>query len=247
MSPPSWLAQCAVSEHQTTELWFKLAIHELTACLQRLAEGDVATACKIIARIKAIQHTLYVQWQVLATMTPAQYVEFRSALRTASGFQSVQYRVVEFLLGQKDPAMLRFHKDDPADLAALDAALRTPSLYDQTLRLAARRGLPIPREVLERDVATPYVPSEGVARALAMVYEDTRTWWDLYDLCEKLMDLDEQFAHWRFRHYKTVARIIGEKPGTGGSAGVHFLRQRVDGCFFPELYHLRTTLRDRPV
>lgn len=233
-----------IVQHQTTELWFKLAIHELRAGLAMIRADELRPCFKIIARLKQIQAQLYNQWAVLATMTPAEYLRFRRVLGVSSGFQSAQYRVFEFLLGQKDRGMLRFHEHEPRDHAMLTEALNAPGLYDEFLRLLARRGFAVPREVVEREVSAAYVPSDGVRAVFKVIYDDVKTHWDCYEMCEKLVDLDEQFAMWRFRHAKTVERIIGYKPGTGGSAGVAFLRGRVDMMFFPELWEVRTELKD---
>ena len=231
-----------IIQHQTSELWFKLAIHELQAALELLKKDDLEPCFKIIARVKNIQAQLYNQWAVLSTLTPTEYAQFRHVLGPASGFQSLQYRIVEFLLGAKDRRMLKFHEHHAAAHAELLRALNTPSLYDEFLRYLARRGLPIPADVLTRDITEPLEKNEGVVGALKLVYDDPSKWWDAYEMCEKLVDLDEQFALWRFRHMKTVERIIGFKRGTGGSSGVPFLRQLVEAEFFPELWAVRTLI-----
>jgi tryptophan 2,3-dioxygenase len=233
-----------IIQHQTTELWFKLVIHELTAALAHIRKDELEPAFKIIARVKQIQAQLYNQWGVLSTLTPTEYAQFRHVLGPASGFQSLQYRIVEFLLGNKERGMLKFHEHRPEDHLALKKALETPSIYDEFLRYLSRRGLPVPREVLERDVTEAHEKSEGVTAALLRVYEEPEQWWDAYEMCEKLVDLDEQFALWRFRHMKTVERIIGFKRGTGGSSGVPFLRKLVELEFFPELWEVRTRIRE---
>jgi tryptophan 2,3-dioxygenase len=229
-----------IIQHQTTELWFKLAIHELRAALSMIRRDELEPSFKIIARVKNIQAQLYNQWSVLSTLTPTEYAQFRHVLGPASGFQSLQYRIVEFLLGAKDRRMLKFHEHRPADHAELDKALNTPSLYDEFLRYLGRRGLSIPRAVLDRDITQPYEKNDGVTAAIKTIYDAPEKWWDAYEMCEKLVDLDEQFALWRFRHVKTVERIIGYKRGTGGSSGVPFLRQLVELNFFPELWDVRT-------
>ena len=231
-----------IIQHQTTELWFKLAIHELRAALAMIQSDELEPSFKIIARVKNIQAQLYNQWAVLSTLTPTEYAQVRHVLGPARGFQSVQYRVGEFLLGGKDRRMLKFHEHRPADHAELTRALQTPSLYDEFLRYLSRRGLAIPRAVLERDVTTPHEKHDGVTAAIKQVYDAPERWWDAYEMCEKLVDLDEQFALWRFRHVKTVERIIGYKKGTGGSSGVSFLKQLVDLNFFPELWDVRTRI-----
>lgn len=233
-----------IIQHQTTELWFKLVIHELTAAIEHVRKDELEPSFKIIARVKQIQTQLYNQWGVLETLTPSEYVQFRHVLGPASGFQSLQYRIVEFLLGNKDRRMLRFHEHRPEDHAALKQALETPSIYDEFLRYLDRRGLRIPREVLDRDVAEPHTKSEGVVAAIQRIYEQPDGWWDAYEMCEKLVDLDEQFSLWRFRHMKTVERIIGFKKGTGGSSGVPFLKQLIELEFFPELWEVRTKIRE---
>jgi tryptophan 2,3-dioxygenase len=235
-----------IIQHQTSELWFKLAIHELRAALTMIRQDQLEASFKIIARVKNIQAQLYNQWAVLSTLTPTEYAQFRHVLGPASGFQSVQYRVVEFLLGAKDRRMLKFHEHRPADLAQLQAAITTPGLYDEFLRYLARRGLPIPQSVLDRDITEPYEKNDGVTAAIKIVYDQPDRWWDAYEMCEKLVDLDEQFALWRFRHMKTVERIIGFKRGTGGSSGVPFLRQVIEAEFFPELWAVRTEIGAMP-
>jgi tryptophan 2,3-dioxygenase len=231
-----------IIQHQTTELWFKLAIHELKAALAAIRADQLEPAFKIIARVKNIQATLYNQWSVLSTLTPSEYAQFRGVLGPASGFQSLQYRVVEFMLGAKEKRMLAFHQHNPAAMAQLREAMETPSVYDEFLRYLARKGLPVPRDVLQRDITEPYERNEGVTAAIALVYQNPEKWWDAYEMCEKLVDLDEQFALWRFRHMKTVERIIGYKRGTGGSAGVAYLRHLVELNFFPELWEVRTRI-----
>jgi tryptophan 2,3-dioxygenase len=241
-SPPHHDEMLFIIQHQTSELWFKLAIHELRAALAMIRRDELEPSFKIIARVKNIQAQLYNQWAVLSTLTPTEYAQFRHVLGPASGFQSLQYRIVEFLLGAKDRRMLKFHEHRPADHAELEAALNTPSLYDEFLRYLGRRGLPIPAEVLGRDITEPHEKNDGVTAAIKIVYEQPDQWWDAYEMCEKLVDLDEQFALWRFRHMKTVERIIGFKRGTGGSSGVPFLKQLIDQEFFPELWAVRTEI-----
>lgn len=241
-SPPHHDELLFIIQHQTSELWFKLAIHEIRAGIEFLKRGELEPCFKVIARVKNIQTQLYNQWAVLSTLTPTEYAQFRGVLGPASGFQSLQYRIVEFLLGAKDKRMLQFHKHKPADLAQLEAAINTPSIYDEFLRYLGRRGLPIPKEVLERDTTEPLEVNAGVVAAIKMVYDDVERWWDAYEMCEKLVDLDEQFSLWRFRHVKTVERIIGYKTGTGGSSGVPFLRKLVELNFFPELWAVRTEI-----
>ncbi|MFO1317862.1 MAG: tryptophan 2,3-dioxygenase family protein [Burkholderiales bacterium] len=234
-----------VIQHQVAELWMKLMVHELTAAI-RFVRSDALEPCfKILARVKLIQKQLFEQWAVLETLTPSEYDAFRPALGTASGFQSAQYRALEFLLGGKNPAMLDVFRHDAATFAELDALLRAPSLYDEFLRHLARRGLPVPAACLERDFTQPYRREPGLVPVLRAIYESPRQWWDAYDMCEKLVDVEEGFQLWRFRHMKTVERIIGHKAGTGGSSGVAYLKRALDVPFFPELIDVRTVIGAR--
>jgi len=228
--------------HQVTELWLKLVAHELRSAIGLLADDDLQPALKRLARIKHIQRQLFEAWGVLETLTPVEYVQFRGVLGDASGFQSVAYRTVEFLLGNKNPAMVPVFRHDPPAERQLRADLGRPSLYDEFLRLLARRGLPVPAERVERDWTEPYVPHDGVVEALRQVYADTDRWWDVYETAEELVDVEESFQLWRFRHLKTVERVIGYKRGTGGSSGVGFLRRALDLTFFPELLSVRTEI-----
>ncbi|MGP1271878.1 MAG: tryptophan 2,3-dioxygenase [Phycisphaerales bacterium] len=243
--PPHHDEMLFIIQHQTTELWFKLIIHELTAALDIIRRDQLEPCFKILARVKHIQTTLMNQWSVLATLTPSEYAEFRSVLGSASGFQSRQYRLVEFLFGNKHAGMLKLHEKDPAAHAALEHAYRSPSLYDEFLRYLARRGLPIPASHTERDWTQPYEASEAVTAVFKTIYENTAEHWDAYEMCEKLVDLEESFTLWRFRHMKTVERIIGYKTGTGGSPGVPFLKRIIEHRFFPELWDVRTHIEDR--
>jgi tryptophan 2,3-dioxygenase len=231
-----------IVQHQTTELWFKLVIHELREAMRLIAADELEGCFKILARVKNIQAQLVSQWSVLATLTPSEYMEFRHVLGPASGFQSAQYRMVEFLLGNKDRAMLAVHAHEPVTHAALVAALEAPSLYDEFLRYLGRRGFAVPREVLERDVTVPHEGHPGVVAVFKTIYENPEKHWDAYEMAEKLVDVDEQFGLWRFRHVKVVERIIGFKRGTGGSSGVPFLRKLVEHVFFPELWSVRTEI-----
>ncbi len=228
--------------HHVTELWLKLHAHELRSAISLLASDDLAPALKRLARIKHIQRQMFEQWGVLETLTPVEYVQFRGVLGDASGFQSSAYRTVEFLLGNKTPAMIKVFRHDPATSAQLQADLASPSLYDEFLRLLSRRGLPVPADRVERDWSEPYVASAGVVEALRQVYADTGRWWDVYETAEELVDVEESFQLWRFRHLKTVERVIGYKRGTGGSSGVGFLRRALDLTFFPELLTVRTEI-----
>ncbi len=228
--------------HHVTELWLKLVGHELRSALGLLASDDLAPALKRLARVKHIQRQLFEAWGVLETLTPVEYAQFRGVLGDASGFQSLGYRTVEFLLGNKNPAMVQVFRHDPAAYAQLQADLAAPSLYDEFLRLLARRGLPVPPERVERDWSEPYTAHDGVVEAVRLVYADTATHWDVYETAEELVDLEESFQLWRFRHLKTVERVIGHKRGTGGSSGVGFLRRALDLTFFPELLAVRSQI-----
>jgi tryptophan 2,3-dioxygenase len=231
-----------IVQHQTAELWLKLMIHELDAALARLRADDLGGTQKVLARVKQIQRQLYEQWGVLETLTPAEYLQFRDVLGPSSGFQSLQYRIVEFLLGNKHGDMLAVFEHDPASHARLKAVYEAPGLYDEYLRFLARRGHPVPVELLERDVTQPWRSQPALLPILKRIYEDTAAYWSEYHLSELLVDIEENFQLWRFRHMKTVERIIGFKPGTGGSSGVAFLRKALEQSFFPELIEVRTLL-----
>ena len=231
-----------IIQHQTSELWLKLVLHELGTARDRLAEDDLRSALKHMARVKHIQEVLTQQWSVLATLTPTEYAEFRGDLGNSSGFQSVQYRAVEFALGNKNERMLGVFRNHPENLAMLTAEWERPTLYDEFLRFAARRGLPIPAEILERDVREPYRMHDSLVPVLTQVYENPHEHWDLYEACEELVDVEDNFQFWRFRHLRTVTRTIGRKIGTGGSSGVDFLQRALDLTFFPELYAVRTEI-----
>lgn len=240
--PPHHDELLFIVQHQTTELWLKLMIHELRGAGAFLDADDLAPARKSLARVKHILRTITEQWSVLATLTPSEYAEFRDVLGPSSGFQSVQYRAVEFLLGNKNPAMLQVFADDPAATDLLTDTLTTPTVYDAFLRLVARRGLPVPEPVLTRDVREPWVEHPDLVDVFRTVYTDTTTHWDLYETSEDLVDIEDAFQLWRFRHLRTVQRTIGFKTGTGGSSGVGFLRRALDLTFFPELITVRTQL-----
>jgi tryptophan 2,3-dioxygenase len=231
-----------ITVHQSTELWLKLALHELAAARERIKADDLAPAFKMTARVSRIQAQLIQSWDVLSTLTPADYLAFRDYLGHSSGFQSYQYRLVEFVLGNKNRATLAAHRDRPRHHALLEAALATPSLYDEVIRLLSKRGFPIASSRLERDWSEPYATDPSVRDAWIAVYRDTKRHWDLYELAEELVDLDDSFQQWRFRHAKTVERIIGLKRGTGGTAGVAYLRKVLETSFFPELWEVRTLL-----
>jgi tryptophan 2,3-dioxygenase len=231
-----------ILQHQTSELWLKLVLHELRAVQRQLAGDELRPALKGLARVKHIQRTLTEQWSVLATLTPSEYAEFRSFLGTSSGFQSYQYRAVEFMLGNKDERMLSIFDDDPPARALLSEALEQPSVYDEFLRYLARQGHPVPVELLQRDVRLPYQYNADLVPVFRHIYENAEKYWEAYEACEELVDLEENFQLWRFRHLKTVERTIGVRRGTGGSSGVAFLRAALDLTFFPELYAVRTEI-----
>lgn len=231
-----------IIQHQTTELWFKLVIHELRAAMDRIRHDNLEPCFKILARVKHIQSTLEQQWSVLATLTPSEYLQFRGVFGSASGFQSYQYRLVEFLLGNKNAGMIRQHEHDPAATALLRDALHKPSIYEEFLRHLHRRGYAIPREVVERDFSTSHERSPAVLDVFKEIYRHPDKQWDAYEMCEKLVDVEEAFSLWRFRHLKVVQRVIGYKTGTGGSPGVPFLKRIVDQVLFPELWDVRTEL-----
>lgn len=231
-----------ITVHQVQELWLKLAAHELDGAIAAIRADELQPAFKSLARVSRIQAQLVTAWDVLSTMTPADYLAFRDALGQSSGFQSWQYRAFEFRLGAKDPRMLAMHSHHPERHARLQALLEAPSLYDEALRLLARRGLPIPTECVVRDWSRPHVANEAVKAVWLSIYRDTHSHFDLYELAEELVDVEDQFQQWRFRHMKTVERIIGFKPGTGGSSGVKFLKTALERSFFPELWQLRSEL-----
>jgi len=228
--------------HQASELWMKLCIHELSATIKSIQRDELGSVFKMLSRVARIQVQLTQSWDVLATMTPMDYSAFRNALGKASGFQSYQYRLLEFLIGNKNAAMIEVHRRDVECFATLERALHTPSLYDETLRLLSRRGFGVPADYLDRDWSKPYQPSKQVAAAWLSVYHTKEQNWDLYELAEKLLDLDHRFQAWRFNHMKTVERIIGYKRGTGGSSGVGYLSKVLELRFFPELWSVRTSM-----
>jgi len=242
-NPPHHDEMLFIIQHQTSELWFKLILHELRAAVAFVRRDELEPTFKILARVKHIQAQLVSQWAVLATLTPSEYGEFRHVLGPASGFQSLQHRMIEFMLGNKDRGMLAVHEQDPAAHAELLQALESPTLYDEFLRYLARRGKAIPPEVLERDVTQPHQSHPGVRAVIREIYEKPAENWDAYEMCEKLIDVDEQLSLWRFRHVKVVQRIIGWKRGTGGTAGVDYLKKLVDVLLFPDLWDVRTELK----
>ena len=243
--PPRHDEMLFIIQHQTSELWMKLMIHELKAAIRHV-RGDELDACfKILARIKLVQKQLFEQWAVLETLTPSEYEAFRPMLGQSSGLQSPQYRAIEFLLGNKHAALLEVFRHDTPTFTELQTLLHAPSLYDQFLRHLARRGLPVPRACIDRDFTQAYQRNPDLLPVFKTIYDDPRRWWDAYDMCEKLVDIEEAFQLWRFRHMKTVERIIGHKPGTGGSTGVGFLKKALDYTFFPELIDVRTAIGAR--
>jgi tryptophan 2,3-dioxygenase len=231
-----------IVQHQTSELWMKLALHELSAARAAMAADRMQPAFKMLARVARIMEQLNGAWDVLRTMTPADYTRFRARLGQSSGFQSHQYRLIEFTLGNRNAAMIGPHAHVPALKAALDEELARPSLYDTALAALARGGVPVPAEVLDRDVTQPHVAHDGVRAAWAQVYRDPEAHWALYELAEKLVDLEDYFRRWRFNHVTTVERVIGFKRGTGGTGGVSYLKRMLAVELFPELWHMRTDL-----
>lgn len=228
--------------HQASELWMKLCIHELRAAIEQVRRDDLGPAFKMLARVSRVQIQLAQSWDVLSTMTPSDYSAFRDALGKSSGFQSYQYRTLEFLIGNRNAAMIEVHRRTPAVYAELKAVLEQPSLYDESLRLLARRGFDLPASHVERDWSQPYAEHPQVAAAWLEVYRHTDRYWDLYELAEKLVDLDQRFQLWRFAHLKTVERIIGNKRGTGGTSGAAYLAKALELKFFPELWSVRTSI-----
>jgi len=231
-----------IVQHQTSELWMKLMLHELRAATACIAREELPDAFKMLARVSRIMEQLVGAWTVLSTMTPPEYTAMRPYLANSSGFQSAQYRCIEFALGNKNAAMLKPHVHRPDLLAQVEAAYRAPSLYDESLRLLARHGLDVPADRTERDWTQPYEPSDGVEAAWLEVYREPHRHWDLYQLGEKLTDIEDAFRLWRFRHVTTVERVIGFKRGTGGTGGVSYLRKMLEVVLFPEIWKLRTDL-----
>jgi tryptophan 2,3-dioxygenase len=231
-----------IIQHQTSELWMKLMLHELRAAIANVANDELGGAFKMLARVSRIMEQLVHAWDVLATMTPPEYSAIRPYLANSSGFQSAQYRCIEFALGNKNAAMLKPHAHRPDLLAQVQAAYEAPSLYDEALRLLARRGLAVPASHTQRDWTQGYVESDEVEQAWLVVYRDPKKYWDLYQLGEELTDLEDAFRLWRFRHVTTVERVIGFKRGTGGTGGVSYLRKMLDVVLFPEIWKLRTDL-----
>lgn len=231
-----------IVQHQVSELWMKLIIHELRAAIAHLQQDRLDPCAKILARVKQVQRQLFEQWAVLETLTPSEYLEFRHVLGPASGFQSLQYRCIEFLLGNKNSEMVAVFAHDADAQRMLRAILEAPGLYDEFLRHLARRGHAVPAACIERDWSQPHHHEPALVPVFRRIYADTHTHWAAYALCEQLVDVEESFQLWRFRHMKTVERIIGHKRGTGGSSGVGFLKQALELTFFPELLEVRTVL-----
>ena len=243
-TPPHHDEMLFIIQHQTSELWMKLMLHELHEVVSWIQRDNLEPSFKILARVGAIQRMLFEQWSVLQTLTPDEYVQFRGALGTASGIQSAQYRAIEFMMGNKDVRMIGPHRHDPAATAMLEELLHAPSVYDEFLMYLHRRGAPVPAQCLDRDWTQPYASVPELVNVFRSIYEDTHTHWDEFEMCEKLVDTEERFRLWRFRHVMTVQRIIGFKRGTGGSSGVGFLWKALDYTYFPELWDVRTELRE---
>ncbi len=240
--PPHHDEMLFIIQHQTAELWMKLVVHELKAAIDAINNNRLGKASKILARVKQVQRQLFEQWAVLETLTPSEYMQFRHVFGHASGFQSVQYRQVEFLLGNKNKKMVKVFPEGSESHKLLLAELNGPSIYDVFLSYLSREGYAIPNELLERDVSQAHEYNEALMQVFVEVYKDTDTHWKVYALCEQLVDVEQSFQMWRFRHMKTVERIIGFKQGSGGSSGVAFLKKALDLTFFPELLRLRTEL-----
>ncbi|MCD8511895.1 MAG: tryptophan 2,3-dioxygenase [Bacillus sp. (in: Bacteria)] len=228
--------------HQVSELWMKLIIHEIQAAIVSIKKDELQTAFKRLARVSKTQSQIIQSWDVLSTLTPSEYLEFRDSLGQASGFQSFQYRMIEFALGYKTEHVLKIYEKDRNLHKKLVEAFEAPGLYDVAIEKLAKEGFPIHPDLLERDYSTPYAAHESVKKAWMEVYKNTDKYWDLYQLAEKLVDIEDWLQQWRFRHMKTVERIIGFKMGTGGSSGVNYLRKVLDHRFFPELWDVRTEL-----
>ncbi|GGC83371.1 tryptophan 2,3-dioxygenase [Tersicoccus solisilvae] len=231
-----------IIQHQTSELWLKLILHELREARRLIDADDLGKALKGLARVKATQRTLTEQWSVLGTLTPREYAEFRDSLGSSSGFQSFQYRAVEFILGNKNARLLELFTSEPGAHELLSTLLGEPTLYDAFLRALARAGYAVPADILDRDVTQPWVLREDLVPVFRRIYESPDTPWALYQACEDLVDVEDNFQFWRFRHLRTVQRTIGFKTGTGGSSGVGFLQRALDLTFFPELYAVRTEI-----
>ena len=234
-----------IIQHQTSELWMKLVVHELRFAVEYVKKDDLEPSFKVLSRVKQIMRMMFEQWAVLETMTPSDYALFRGALGRASGFQSYQYRMIEFLLGNKDVAVMSQLKQRPEIVALLEQDLRAPSLYEEFLRYLDRKGIDIPSECIQRDFSVPREESTALVGVFKKIYDNPRIHWGAYEMCEKLIDIDQMFQLWRFRHMQTVERIIGFKHGTGGSSGAPYLRERARVHLFPELWSVRTEVEDK--
>ncbi len=242
--PPHHDELLFIIQHQVAELWIKLLVHEVGMAIQFIRDDEMPPAVKNLARVRHIQSQLYNQWKVLDTLTPSEYAQFRHVFGKASGLQSPQYRLLEFMLGNKSRSVLSIYEHQPKWHARLLEALQAPSLYEEFLMHLARAGLPVPGHVVDRDFSNMRDEDDGVVAVLRTIYEDPRAYWVLYETCEAFMDIANNFQFWRFHHMKTVERIIGHKPGTGGSSGVSFLKKALDVDFFPELIRVRTEIGD---
>ena len=242
--PPRHDELLFIIQHQTSELWLKLMLHELRAVRDQLKADELNPALKGLARVKHIQHTLIEQWGVLTTLTPSEYAQFRSYLQSSSGFQSWQYRSIEFILGNKNPEMLQVFDHDPEVHTLLTALYDEPTVYDEFLGFLGRRGHDIPAQIRDRDVREAWQVHPELVPVFSRIYEHSLEFWQEYEACEALVDVEDNFQLWRFRPLKTVERIIGSKSGSGGSSGVPFLRKALELTFFPELYAVRAEIRD---
>ena len=240
--PPHHDEMLFIIQHQIAELWLKLVIHEMRGAMHNMRGDRMSPALKNLARVRQVQSQMYSQWKVLDTLTPSEYAEFRHVFGNASGFQSAQYRLLEFILGNRSRAMLKYYEHQPEWHAELVAALEAPSLYEEFLMYLARRGLPVPEEAIDRDFSETREENGGVVAVLTEIYQNRADYWVEYELSEALVDIGNNVQFWRFHHLKTVERIIGHKPGTGGSSGVSFLKKAIDIEFFPELIRVRTEL-----
>lgn len=241
-SPPHHDEMLFIIQHQVSELWLKLIVHEIKAAIKHIEQEELDRASKILARVKQIQKQLFEQWGVLATLTPSEYMQFRDVFGSASGFQSVQYRMVEFLLGNKNAGMLKMFPEGSSSHEELKEVLNSPSIYDVFLRNLSKNGYKVPDNCVNRSWQEPHVFNEELVEVFVGIYKDTDKHWDAYALAEQLVDVEESFQMWRFRHMKTVERIIGFKKGSGGSSGVAFLKKALELTFFPELLAVRTSL-----
>lgn len=240
--PPHHDEMLFIIQHQVAELWIKLLIHEFGRAVEYIRADEMSPAVKNLARCRHIQNQLYNQWKVLDTLTPTEYAQFRHVFGKASGFQSAQYRILEFMLGNKSRSMMKVYEHQPEWHEKLQQSLSAPSLYDEFLMHLARLGLPVPKSAIDRDFSTTRDDDEGVVAVLKTIYENPSDYWAQYETCEALMDIANNFQFWRFHHMKTVERIIGHKPGSGGSSGVSFLKKAIDSEFFPELIQVRTEI-----